>query len=64
MKIILDEIKKRRSYDKSYTTQADVKRIQDAKDTGNWEAVYKSRLYKLHGGEYCELLSVIHKYAN
>jgi len=60
MKQIMDEIKKRRSFDKCYTTLADVRRIQKAKESGDWTKVYNSRLYKLHGGEYCELLSVMH----
>lgn len=58
-KNVLKEISDRRS--ESYTTEADIKRIAEAMEDNNWEEVKKSRLYRLHGGEYCELLSVMHR---
>jgi hypothetical protein len=56
----IDEIKSGRY--KSYTNRFDIKRIMNAMESGEWEEVKKSRLYKLHGGEYCELLSILHRY--
>lgn len=60
MNKVLDEIRRRCNTEKSHTTKADIKRIEEAKQSGDWSAVYNSRLYRLHGGEYCELLSVMH----
>ncbi len=60
MKQVLDLIRSKRT--PSYTKQTDIKRIVKAKETGNWEEVYKSSLYRIHGGEYCELLSVMHRF--
>jgi hypothetical protein len=59
---IQEEIRAKRSYDRSYTKLIDITRIFHAKQTGEWSEVYSSSLYRLHGGEYCELLSVIHRY--
>jgi hypothetical protein len=56
----IDEIKSKRY--ESYTKKSDIKRIMNAMESGEWEEVKKSRLYKLHGGEYCELLSILHRY--
>jgi hypothetical protein len=50
------------TYIRSYTTLTDITRILQARETDNWNEVYTSRLYRLHSGEYCELLSVIHRY--
>lgn len=44
----------------SYAKKTDIKRIQEAKQTGNWSKVYSSTLYRLHSGEYCELLGLLH----
>lgn len=57
MEAILKKIQSKR--EKSYTTKKDIKRIQEARKSGNWSDVYKSRLYRLHSGEYCELLEYI-----
>lgn len=54
---ILAKIRSKRS--KSYTTKADIKRIQEAQASGDWSAVHASRLYRLHSGEYCELLQYV-----
>jgi hypothetical protein len=58
---IQNEIRLRRP-EKSYTSLSDITRVLHAQETTNWNEVYSSRLYRLHGGEYCELLSVIHRY--
>ena len=58
IKNALEEIKSKR--EKSYTTIADVKRIINAMETDDWNEVKNSRLYRLHGGEYCELLGIIY----
>ena len=42
-----------------HTTRADIDRIIEARQTGRWNAVYHSRLYRLYGAEYCELLEII-----
>ena len=42
-----------------HTTRADIDRIIEARHTGRWNLVYHSRLYRLYGAEYCELLEVI-----
>lgn len=54
---ILDKIRIKRS--NSRTTKADIQRIIRAKETGDWREVYKSRLYRCHSSEYCELLQYI-----
>jgi len=59
---IQEEIRVKRSHDRSYTKLTDITRIFHAKQTGDWKNVYSSSLYRLHGGEYCELLSVIHRH--
>lgn len=43
----------------SFATRADVRRIDAARKSGDWSAVHGSALYRLHGGEYCELLQYI-----
>ena len=48
---------------RSYTTKADVRRVFDGYMTGDYSECHKSRLYNLHGAEYCELLSVVRPYA-
>ena len=47
--------------EKSYTCVADVKRILKAMETNNWDDVMSSSLYRFHGGEYCELLGILHE---
>lgn len=56
---ILAEIQRRRQY--SYTIKADISRVIEAEITNNWTKVYSSHLYNLHGGEFCELLSIINE---
>ena len=59
MDSILKEIQQRRLH--SYTTKSDILRIMEAETTNNWTQVYSSNLYKLHGGEFCELLSIVNE---
>jgi hypothetical protein len=54
---ILKEIRNRWAH--SHTTKADIQRIIRAKNSGDWRAVYKSRLYTQFGPEYCDLLEII-----
>lgn len=54
---ILNRIASKR--EKSHTTAADVIRINEAQSTGDWSKVHASRLYRLHSGEYCQLLEII-----
>lgn len=42
-----------------HITRADIDRVIEARHTGRWHLVYRSRLYRLYGAEYCELLEVI-----
>ncbi|NMP24597.1 hypothetical protein [Sulfobacillus harzensis] len=53
---ILTEMRRRRQ--SIHTTRADIDRITEARRTGRWERVYRSRLYRIHSAEYCELLEV------
>ena len=48
----------RRRRETVHITRADIARIAKARRTGDWTPVYRSRLYRLHSGEYCELLTV------
>ena len=59
---IQEEIRSKITCSKSYTKLTDITRIFHAKQTGDWNEVYSSSLYRIHGGEYCELLSVIHRF--
>ena len=59
MDSILAEIQQRRQH--SYTTKLDIIRILEAKTTDNWTEVYSSKIYNLHSGEFCELLSIINE---
>ena len=42
-------------------SKRDIQDILDAKESNNWEIVKNSKLYILHGGEYCELLTAINE---
>lgn len=54
---ILNELSRLRG-GKVYTSPADLTRITEARKTGDWQAVKTSRLYRLHGGEYCTVLEL------
>ena len=53
---ILMEMQRLRSV--FHATRADIDRIAEARRTGCWTAVHRSRLYRLHSAEYCTLLEV------
>jgi len=55
---VLEEIRRRRV--PSRTTLSDIRRILEARESGDWSAVHQSRLYRCYSGEYCELLAVMH----
>ena len=55
--MILIEMHRRRRV--LHATRADIDRIAEARRTGCWTAVHRSRLYRFHSAEYCELLEVI-----
>lgn len=57
---ILREIQKKRN--PSYTKLIDIDRIIHAKIARDYTPVFKTNLYKIHGGEYCELLQIIERY--
>ena len=61
VKAVQAEMKRLRGH--SYTTKADVRRVFEGYMTGDYSECHKSRLYNLHGAEYCELLSVVRPYA-
>jgi len=56
-----EEIKAKCGSTPSHTTYQHIELIMRAMETGDWEEVKNCSLYVLHGGEYCELLSVMHR---
>ncbi|MCY9738192.1 hypothetical protein M5X17_31355 [Paenibacillus alvei] len=59
---ILMKIRSKRTNSK--TKKADIHRIIEAMQKGDWSKVFASRLYRNHGGEYCELLEYVHASVN
>lgn len=57
-KAINEEMKNRRN--KKHWTNEDINNIRTARNNGDWHKIYESKLYNEHGGDYCELLYVIH----
>ena len=48
----------RRERSKKHFSKKDVIAILEARRTGNWSEVYKSKLYNKYSCEYCSLLEV------
>ena len=55
---IKEELKKRRI--KSYATLVDLRLLVKCKEEINFLPMQETKLYRLHGGEYCEALGVLY----
>lgn len=53
---VVELMKKERS--KKHFSKKDVMAILEARKTGDWSEVYKSKLYNKYSCEYCSLLEV------
>lgn len=54
---VKEEMKKHRN--KKHWSKKDLYNILEAKKSGDWSKVHKSKLYNEYGPEYCSLLEVL-----